>query len=74
MKYVDRIRLAQQVAYAEGRGLWGDCPDTPPPPTGSDVYFANCTEARAAGVAPLLRGAPGYRDALDRDGDGVACE
>ncbi len=74
VKYVDRIRLAQQVAYAEGRGLWGDCPDTPAPPIDSDVYFANCTEARAAGVAPLLRGTPGYRDALDRDGDGIACE
>ena len=40
----------------------------------SDVYFANCTAARAAGAAPLLVGEPGYRRALDRDGDGVACE
>ena len=38
------------------------------------VYYANCTEARQAGAAPLHRGEPGYRKALDRDGDGVACE
>lgn len=41
---------------------------------GSDVYYANCTEAKAAGAAPLYSGQPGYRSALDRDGDGVACE
>jgi hypothetical protein len=44
------------------------------PPAGSDVYYANCTAVRAAGRAPLHRGQPGYRPALDRDGDGVACE
>jgi hypothetical protein len=36
--------------------------------------FANCAEARAAGAAPVRRGDPGYGPALDRDGDGVACE
>lgn len=39
-----------------------------------EVYYANCTEARAAGAAPLERADPGYRSAMDRDGDGVACE
>ena len=37
-------------------------------------YFANCSEARAAGAAPIRRGQPGYGSHLDRDGDGVACE
>jgi hypothetical protein len=37
-------------------------------------YFRNCDEARAAGVAPLYRWEPGYREAMDRDYDGVACE
>ncbi|WP_432984284.1 excalibur calcium-binding domain-containing protein [Dactylosporangium sp. CA-233914] len=55
----------------------------PPPPVvvetttedePEDVYYKNCTEARNAGAAPLYRGEPGYRAALDRDGDGVACE
>jgi hypothetical protein len=41
---------------------------------GSDVYYANCSEARAAGAAPLYVGDPGYRAGLDRDGDGIACE
>jgi len=38
------------------------------------AYYANCTAAKAAGAAPLYRGQPGYRSALDRDGDGIACE
>ena len=37
-------------------------------------YYANCSEARAAGVTPIRRGQPGYGSHLDRDGDGVACE
>lgn len=43
-------------------------------PTTAGAYYANCTAAKAAGVAPLYRGQPGYRAALDRDNDGVACE
>lgn len=36
--------------------------------------YANCTEARAAGVAPMNEGSPDYDPHLDRDHDGVACE
>lgn len=36
--------------------------------------FPNCTAARAAGAAPVLRGEPGFGSHLDRDGDGVGCE
>ncbi|RSX57779.1 DUF4236 domain-containing protein [Bifidobacterium samirii] len=39
-----------------------------------NVYFKNCSEARAAGAAPIYRGQPGYSSKLDRDGDGIACE
>ncbi|MGW4064759.1 excalibur calcium-binding domain-containing protein [Amycolatopsis sp. NPDC004747] len=53
----------------------------PPPPVepteeapARSAYYANCSEAKAAGAAPLYRGEPGYRSGLDRDGDGVACE
>ena len=42
--------------------------------SGSSVYYKNCTAARAAGAAPIYQGQPGYRSALDRDHDGVACE
>lgn len=41
---------------------------------GNDVYYANCSEVRAAGAAPIRSGDPGYSRRLDRDGDGVACE
>lgn len=37
-------------------------------------YYPNCAAARAAGVAPIRRGQPGYGRHLDRDGDGIACE
>jgi hypothetical protein len=40
----------------------------------SSVYYKNCTAAKAAGAAPIYEGEPGYRSALDRDHDGVACE
>lgn len=48
----------------------------PPPaqPAPAGVYYKNCDAARAAGAAPLHAGEPGYRSALDRDKDGVACE
>ncbi|MBE1485869.1 excalibur calcium-binding domain-containing protein [Plantactinospora soyae] len=38
------------------------------------VYYGSCTAVRNAGKAPLRKGQPGYRSALDRDGDGRACE
>jgi hypothetical protein len=44
------------------------------PPAPAEVYYKNCDAARAAGAAPIYRGQPGYRSALDRDNDGIACE
>jgi excalibur calcium-binding domain-containing protein len=38
------------------------------------AHFGNCSEARAAGAAPVHRGDPGYSRHLDRDGDGVGCD
>lgn len=43
---------------------------TPSRPT----YYSSCADVKAAGAAPLHRGDPGYSSALDRDGDGIACE
>ena len=40
----------------------------------SDVYFNNCSEAKASGYSNIRRGEPGYREKLDRDDDGIACE
>jgi hypothetical protein len=44
------------------------------PGSSAAVYYANCAAVRAAGKAPLLRDQPGYRAALDGDGNGVACQ
>jgi hypothetical protein len=40
----------------------------------TDVYYPSCAAARAAGVAPIYRGQPGYRAGLDADNNGIACE
>jgi hypothetical protein len=37
-------------------------------------HWSRCDEARAAGSAPIYIGEPGYRDGLDGDADGIACE
>ncbi|MFY9809428.1 MAG: excalibur calcium-binding domain-containing protein [Pseudonocardiaceae bacterium] len=49
-------------------------PQPAAPDDGGAVYYKNCAEARAAGAAPLHKGEPGYRAALDRDHDDTACE
>ena len=43
-------------------------------PTADAIYYPGCNAARAAGVAPIYRGQPGYREEMDGDGDGIACE
>jgi hypothetical protein len=47
---------------------------TAPPSSSSAVAYQNCAEVRAAGKAPLHRGDPGYTPALDKNGDGIACD
>ncbi|WP_233554413.1 excalibur calcium-binding domain-containing protein [Deinococcus cavernae] len=63
---------AVPVTPAPGGTIKSPVPLTPPP--ARDLYYPNCAAVRAAGAAPLLRGQPGYRAGLDRDGDGRACE
>ncbi|MGW9372944.1 excalibur calcium-binding domain-containing protein [Streptomyces xanthophaeus] len=41
---------------------------------GESTYYKNCDAAKAAGAAPIRKGKPGYRTALDKDGDGIACD
>ena len=38
------------------------------------VAGANCSAARAVGLAPALRVSPGYWPRNDADNDGIACE
>ena len=49
-------------------------PALAPEPNQKSTYYPNCKTAKAAGAAPLYRGDPGYREELDRDRDGIACE
>lgn len=36
--------------------------------------YSGCNEVRRLGKAPLYQGQPGYRQNMDGDGDGIACE
>jgi hypothetical protein len=38
------------------------------------VYYPNCDFAWAVGAAPIDEDEPGYREDLDGDHDGIACE
>jgi hypothetical protein len=51
-----------------------NAPTAKPAKTATTASYENCAAAKAAGVAPLHRGDPGYRLELDRDDDGIACE
>ena len=37
-------------------------------------YYANCSEAKAAGECDIAEGDSHYCSKQDRDGDGIACE
>jgi hypothetical protein len=52
-------------------------PDTPPAIEGLSLratYYNSCREAFQDGRANIRAGEPGYREALDADRDGLACE
>lgn len=72
----DRVRTLLQ---GECAGLtvapWAAPPAPPELPTSTTVpYYLDCNDAAARGVTSIPRGAPGYRDALDGNGNGIACE
>jgi hypothetical protein len=43
-------------------------------PQTAQIWYAGCDQVRLSGRAPLYRGQPGYRDDMDSDQDGIACE
>lgn len=61
---------------AAGSGLRSRDDPAPrgPTPREASLYFTTCEQAQGAGYAPLHRGQPGYREGLDPDGNGAACE
>ncbi|WP_442784802.1 GmrSD restriction endonuclease domain-containing protein [Arthrobacter sp. CG_A4] len=69
---------AQQAVPAPAQPYVAPAPayvaPVPVPAALASAYYANCAAVRAAGAAPLHAGQPGYRDKLDGDRDGTACE
>jgi hypothetical protein len=73
---INRRPRAVEYTYSEQRKLEGTLQAASESNSSREqsVYYAGCRDARAAGVAPLYRGDPGYRPGMDGDNDGVACE
>jgi len=86
---VSRRHIHSQVRHDKGVGIWpltiigavalylllaNFLPWLPSVALESGPYYRNCDAARAASVAPIYHGQPGYRPPLDRDNDGIACE
>jgi len=63
---------AARAKDSDAPAVRADSPE--PSAVEQDIYYSGCNEVRAAGKAPLYAGQPGYREGLDGDGDGVACE
>jgi Excalibur calcium-binding domain len=59
-----------KTAIAGNQGESTQLPAAVPLP----VYYPGCNAVRALGKAPLYVGDPGYREEMDGDGDGIACE
>ena len=68
------VQQATDPAYVAPPAEQAPVQQVPAQQAPATPVFANCTEARAAGAAPLYAGSPGYSPKLDRDNDGVACE
>lgn len=66
--FADRLPTSVAEAQAAYRGMGRE--RAPPP----GAFYPGCKAARAAGVAPLYAGEPGYRLEMDGDSDGIACE
>jgi hypothetical protein len=82
--------LASIILGAAGGIAWTDLPSAEraspragnpapvvrPAASASDpnVHYSGCNEVRALGKAPLYSDQPGYRQDMDGDGDGIACE
>jgi beta-lactam-binding protein with PASTA domain len=72
----DQAAAQQAAAQAAQAAKPAPAPAAPAPaaPAPASAYYQNCDAVRAAGAAPLYAGQPGFRAALDRNSNGVACE
>jgi hypothetical protein len=87
MRAKEIILSALVIGLAVGYAWSAMPPANPEPPSDSTApkpqsateeaeraYYPNCRAAWDAGHAPIFRGQPGYREELDGDSDGIACE
>lgn len=74
--FADYEYVEEPAAENSPQSLFGPAQQyqEPEPVFDAPAYFANCSEARAAGAAPVRSGDPGYAPHLDRDRDGIGCE
>lgn len=68
---LQEFRLIGTLSALAFGGVWLA---TSPDGVFDEPYYRYCSDARLAGVAPILKGEAGYRAGLDADSDGVACE
>lgn len=61
-------------ATATGVNVVIDPSGSQPPQLSIVIYYDDCDEARAHDAAPLKVDDPGYRAALDTDGNGIVCD
>ena len=73
--FLTMVGLASVATFA---GVWTLTGPVAPQPAGAapaeTIYYPGCDAVRAAGKAPLYSSQPGYREGMDGDGDGIACE
>lgn len=73
-KAAQEAQQAEEAAQEQAQEPAQEPEEPAQPAQKPQAYYRNCAEAKAAGAAPLYQGDPGYRSALDRDHDGIACE
>lgn len=69
---IDENGSARMLSAAKPVAVWAGVARAREPQVGD--FWGRCDDARAAGTAPIYASEPGYREGMDRDGDGVACE
>lgn len=74
--YAQEDGFHEEISSGAKESSSGSKPKVTPQPTATagTVYYKSCEAVRAAGAAPLKKGDPGYRENLDGDRDGIACE
>ncbi len=68
------VLLVINVGNGRNYPTRGPGPTSSPAAANSPYHYKNCDEAWADGRSNIPRGDPDYHPALDRDGNGWACQ